>query len=313
MKLDNFNEAFKSEKQCRLAFKLMRDKQGVVCKKCGNIRQYWLKNIEQYQCSQCNFRTTLRSGTVMEASKLSFKIWLTAIFIMSIHKKGVSALEMQRILGLKRYEPVWLMMQKIRLNIGHIMENLVLDEYVEMDEGAFVAKNEKQDKDEKRKRGRGSQRNSKVLVMSKTEPIPAAFQKKNKKTSKFKLVKMQVIDAADGQTINDEANKSIQPESIIKTDGWSGYSTLKETHKNHQPEIVTIDKIEKVLPWVHIMISNAKRKLLGIHHHVDNSYLQNYLNEFCYKVNNRYSDMFDSLMNTMVRGTWYKKFSYVNG
>ena len=58
--------------------------------------------------------------------------------------------------------------------------------------------------------------------------------------------------------------------------------------KEHRPQVIPKSEVGKALPWVHIAISNAKRQLLDIYHHTDPQYLQNYLNEFCYKFNRRY-------------------------
>ena len=66
-----------------------------------------------WQCRQCRFRTTLRSGTIMQASKLPFRKWYLAMAFMTFSKKGISAKEMQRQLAHKYYEPVWLMMHKL--------------------------------------------------------------------------------------------------------------------------------------------------------------------------------------------------------
>lgn len=96
-------------------YKKVREKQGITYKKCQCIKHYWLKDKWQWQCSSCRFRTTLRSGTVMESSKLSFKMWFAAMTFMSFNKKGISALEMRRQLGHKFYEPIWSMMHKIRV------------------------------------------------------------------------------------------------------------------------------------------------------------------------------------------------------
>ena len=72
MTLLEFSRRFPTEKSCRIHFKSVRDKQGIVCKKCKHTDHYWLQYKEQYQCKQCSFRTTLRSGTIMEASNMPF-------------------------------------------------------------------------------------------------------------------------------------------------------------------------------------------------------------------------------------------------
>ena len=129
----SFGVHFTDEKSCRLHFKKQRDQQGVICKRCGSTDHYWLINKWSYQCKSCKSRTSLRSITIMESSKLSFMIWYKTIFLLSMTKKGFSSKEIQRQLGLKRYEPVWAMMHKLRKEIGITLEGML-----EMDEGYFT-------------------------------------------------------------------------------------------------------------------------------------------------------------------------------
>ncbi|MFT6810921.1 MAG: hypothetical protein ACJA01_004167, partial [Saprospiraceae bacterium] len=110
---------FPDERSSRTHLKAQREKEGVLCKKCGHTEHYWLQGKEQWQCKSCSFRTTLRSGTMMlQSSKLPFQFWYLVIALMTITKKGFSALEMQRQIGHKRYEPIWFMMHKIRAAMG---------------------------------------------------------------------------------------------------------------------------------------------------------------------------------------------------
>ena len=65
MKMLEFFETYPNEESCKEAFKQMRLKEGVKCKRCGNTAHYWKKNREQWECKKCHHRTTLKSGTVM--------------------------------------------------------------------------------------------------------------------------------------------------------------------------------------------------------------------------------------------------------
>ena len=92
------------------------------------------------------------------------------------------------------------------------------------------------------------------------------------------------------------------------------FQQTKEIAKKHIQKVVPPIEASNALPWVHTMISNAKRNLPGIHHSMTKYYLQNYLNEFCYKTNRRYSDnLFDRLMIARVEDAWYGKLLYKNG
>ena len=107
-----------TEKECREYFKEYREKVGIRCKKCTSKSHYWLKGKEQWQCKNCKFRTTLKSGTTLQHSNMKISSWLKIIYWQFEEKGGVSAKKVQRKLGHKRYEPVWAMMHKIRKEIG---------------------------------------------------------------------------------------------------------------------------------------------------------------------------------------------------
>ena len=83
----------------------------------------------------------------MENSNLSYRVWLWALYFMSLTKKGFSALEMQRLVRHKRYEPIWLSMQKIRISMGHRDAKYTLDGFIEMDEGFFEGHRKKSEED----------------------------------------------------------------------------------------------------------------------------------------------------------------------
>jgi len=105
----------------------------------------------------------------MQASKLPFRYWFIAMHLLTGTKKTFSALELQRQLGHKYYEPVWYMLQKLRKTMGIRNQQYKLDKVVELDEGFFESVDTEKDPDKKGKklkRGRGSQRQTKVIVMA---------------------------------------------------------------------------------------------------------------------------------------------------
>ena len=269
MEFIKFIKQYGSEEKCKMLFKSYRDNQGVVCKNCGCKKQYWIDTHNKYQCSECRFQTTLRSGTLLESSKLSYQYWIYAIYLMTMTKKSISALELQRQLGHKRYEPIWAMQHKIRIAMGNRENKYALKDMVEMDDAFFVS-HDKEDKNNKR--GRGSSKNSKVLVMTEVKPNKGRPSTK-KKSSAFRFVKMFVIDDSSSETINSASQDSLSPNSKVKTDGWRGFNKVKEIVKKHIRKVVPPCEASIALPWVHTMISNAKRNLLGIHHSMTKYYL----------------------------------------
>ena len=123
---------------------------------------------------------------------------------------------------------------------------------------------------------------------------------------------MIVIPDSSAKTMNETVAASTSSSSVIKSDGWRGFSKIKEISSKHIRKIAPPKEASKVLPWVHTMISNAKRNFLGVNHKIKDVYLQNYLDEFCYKTNRRYfgKDLFERLMVAAVEDTWYGKVRY---
>lgn len=100
MNLFTFSAHFGDENACRTHFKSERDNQGVICKKYGHTEHYWKQDKWSYECKSCRFRTSLKSGTIIQHSNLSLLVWYRAMFLISTTKKGFSSQEMQRHLGL---------------------------------------------------------------------------------------------------------------------------------------------------------------------------------------------------------------------
>lgn len=295
MTLLEFNKVFKTEKACRLHFKKVRDREGVICKKCASKDHYWLQYKEQYQCKLCGFRTTLRSGTVMEDSKLPFKTWYMIMMLMSATKKGFSASEIQRQVGHKRYETIWNIVHKLRTVMGKREGLYKLQDIIEFDEGHFEVETSKKVKG-KLKRGKGSQRQKQVAVMAESTPLEDI--KKDKKSSHVRYFKMKVLDTAKSEDINETVKESISEKSIVLSDKATTYVDISKYVETHITEKSGKHTTTSTLKWVHIAIANAKRNFLGIYHKIKGKYLQNYLNEFVYKLNRRYfkTNLFDRLI-----------------
>ncbi|KAA6331186.1 hypothetical protein EZS27_020178 [termite gut metagenome] len=95
-------------------FKAQRNQIGVVCPKCDGKQHYWFKNKLSYEGKHCGARQSLRSGMVMEHTKLPFLYWYIAIHFRAISKKSFSSSELQRQLEHKRYQPIWELANKLR-------------------------------------------------------------------------------------------------------------------------------------------------------------------------------------------------------
>ncbi len=283
---------------------MVRKKEDIKCKNCGCTKHYWLKAKYQWQCSECRFRTTLRSGTMMENSNLPFRKWYLAMAFMSFTKKGLSAKELQRQLDHPRYGTVWSMMHRIRQAMGQRDELYNLEGMIEFDEGYFSTETSKYEK-QKLKRGRGSQKQTNVAVMAESTHLEDIEIGKTSKHCRY--FKMKVLESHDSDEINKVVEESFDEKCIVFSDKSTSYVDIAKYVDVHVTEKSTRETTVKSLPWVHIAISNAKRTLLGIYHKIKGKYLQLYLDEFCYKLNRRYFrvKLFDRLAIAMSNNYWY--------
>lgn len=299
MNLLSFYKKFHDEDTCIKHLKEQREQRGIICSKCGCVHHYWKGYRNQWQCKKCGHRTSLTAGTVMHGSKLPLMYWFTAMHLLTSTKKSFSAKELQRQLGHNRYQPIWEMLHKLRDVMGQRDATYQLVGSIELDEGFFSTEVDEAEKSQPRKRGRGSQAKTKVLVMAESEPNDDAGNKHKVKKA-VGHIKMIVIEDLKSKTIDSNVVKFINNASELTTDDSSSYVNFKNIVNAHMSQVIEPKDISKVLPWVHIVISNAKRMLLDVFHDIKPEYLQNYLNEFCFKFNRRWMDVFDRLMHSCV-------------
>ena len=301
MNVFSFTAQFDNEVSCREHFKLERDKIGVNCRRCQHDQHYWIKSQWSYECKKCRSRTSLRSGTIMQNSNLSFLVWYKTMFLMSMTKKGFSSKEIQKQLGLKRYEPVWAMVHKLRKAMGNRDDRYTLEGMIEMDEGYFTVESSEFEKS-KGLRGRGAAGKQNVAIMAESTPLEDINSKKNSRHCRY--FKAKVLESHSKDEINSTVSNSIHEKSIVFTDKSTSYVDIADYVELHITEKSDKKTTEETLKWVHITISNAKRNLLGNYHKTKGKYLQLYLDEFCYKLNRRYfgEKLFDRLVIANITG-----------
>ena len=302
MNIFDFTVHFDSEESCRTHFKQERDKVGVICKKCGHTEHYWIKSRWSYECKKCRSRTSLRSGTIMQSSNLSFLIWYKTMFLLSATKKGFSSKEIQRQLGLNRYEPVWSMVHKLRKAMGNRDDRYTLEGMIEMDEGYFTIEASEHNH-KTQKAGRGSKTKSNVMVMAESTVLEDINTGKVDRQCRY--FKAKVLDDHKVEGTDETLKKSISDnQTIVFTDKSTSYVNIADYVEIHISKKSNEQTTKETLKWVHIAISNAKRNFTGNYHKIKRKYLQLYLNEFVYKLNRRYfgEKIFDRLVIASVTG-----------
>ena len=217
------------------------------------------------------------------------------MFLMSATKKGFSAKEIQKQLGLKRYEPVWTMVHKLRAAMGNRDSQYTLQDMIEFDEAYFSVAVSEIEKS-KGIRGKGAKGKQNVGVFA--ESIPLEDPETGKKSKFCGYFKAVVLPTHKSDEVNNLIEENLDEQCIVFTDKSTSYVDISDFVELHVTEKSSKETTGQTLKWVHIAISNAKRNILGNYHKIKRKYLQLYLNEFVYKLNRRYfgDKLFDRLI-----------------
>lgn len=290
-----FTAHFGDEDSCRLDFKAQRERLGIVCKKCGCTEHYWKQDKWSHECKSCKFRTSLRSGTILESSRLPFLVWYRTMFLMNATKKGFSAKEIQRLLGLKRYEPVWTMVFKLNKAMGERDARYTLEGMIEFDETYFTVLTSEIEK---------SKTSRKVAVLPERAPMESSQTGQASKQVRYFRARVQGTRKWRGD-IDGTIQESLNAKTIVYADEDISYVDISDYVELHIAEKSTKESKTENLKWVYILISNTKTNLMDNYHKIKGKYLQLYLNEFVCKLNRRYFDeqIFDRVVVAAITNT----------
>lgn len=219
----------------------------------------------------------MTAGTVLHKTRTPLHLWFWAAYLMTTATPGVSALQLQRQLGVSRYETAWMMLHKLRRAMVN-PERTPLTGEVEVDE-CFVGGHEEG------LRG-GRAKGIKELVVVGVEVRGAGSGR----------VRMQVIDDASADTLCGFVADSVGPGATVHTDAWPSYRRLAKQGYVHRPRsqragLLLGEEPGQMLPRVHRMIGNLKSWLQGTHRGVSGEHLQVYLDEYVFRFNRRRTPM----------------------
>src|SRR5271165_308350 len=131
--LRQFQSDFATEEACEAYLAACRWPEGFICPRCANRRAYELVNQRRWQCAGCRHQVSLTAGTVLHRTKIPLTQWFWAAYLMTTDKRGVSALLLQRQLGLSCYETAWMLLHKLRRAMVNVVREPLYGE-VEVDE-----------------------------------------------------------------------------------------------------------------------------------------------------------------------------------
>ena len=264
----DFQDMFPDEESCLAYLGLLRWHSGFRCPACDHA-QAWEMGKGVYRCQSCSHETSVTRGTIFENTKKPLRLWFMAIWYIVNQKNGVSALGLQQALGLGSYKTAWSWLHKLRRAMVRPGRDR-LSGVVEVDE-MFIGG------PRPGKAGRGAE--NKVIVL-------IAVEQKDRGIGRIRL---QIIPDATALSLETALKDMVEPGSIVKTDGFRGYSGLPKSYTHHIIEKHQTDDGDTT-PLAHRIASLLRRWLLGTHQGAPApTHLAYYLDEFTFRFNRRTS------------------------
>ncbi len=266
------------EASCEQWLAEVRWPNGFVCPSCGSQNACRLSSRPVWQCRDCRRQTSVTAGTAMHRSKVPLRIWVYALWLMSVRKVTISALQFQRETGIGSYKTCWNLLHKVRATLDESVDDKLHQGTVELDESQLGGR--------RGRKGRRLGEGGRWLVIA-VERI--VVQKKGKVYTCSGSARAEVSTNCNAETLLGFAEKSIAEGAVVQTDGWASYARLKDRGWQHWPVPVHGDKVvlDRVFPKVHLFASNFKALIIGTFHGVSGKYLHRYLAAFTYRFNRR--------------------------
>lgn len=286
--LPEFQRLFPDEAACATYLERARWSDGFICLRCGTIGEPYRYSARPgvLCCRACRRETRLTAGTVMERTHTPLSVWFWGAYLVASQTPGISAVQLQRQLGLSRYETAFQILHKLRAGMVRPDQDQIggkPDEHVEADETWIGGRT--------RGEGRGVHHKSLVAAAVEVRQRKPGTKLNPRRSGRYAgRVRLAVVPDRSARALGGFVKTVVVPGARIITDDWSGYAGLTKHGFNHvaiaergDPQVA-----EEFMPIVHLVFSNLKTWLRGIHHGVSPQHLQTYLNEFTFRFNRRF-------------------------
>jgi transposase-like protein len=270
-----FQERFATEEACRAYLFASRWPEGLVCPTCG-ARAAGERHRHRlvWQCKRCAHQTSPTAGTVLHGTHTPLRTWFWAAYLVATHHPGISAKQLQRQLGLSRYETAWLILHKLRRALV-APEREPLHGEVEVDE-CWIG---------------GVEPGRIARAPGRKTLVAVAVEVRGAGSGRLRLA---AVPDASGPTLQRFVYDAVAPGAIVHTDGWRSYNKIAAHGYEHRPRSQRAprpDGGDPILRRAHCAISNLKIWLGGTHRGVSREHLLVYLDEYVFRHNRRTTPM----------------------
>ncbi len=294
MSADLTNPIFTNEKAARKHLELLRWPNGPVCSHCGESEKITKLRGKShrpglYQCNACRQPFTVTVGTILEDSHIELHKWLLAFHLMAASKKGISAHQLHRMLGIT-YKSAWFMAHRIREAMkADYTKVLGGNNPVEADE-TFVG-----NKCGAKKRPGYAHKHAVLSLVERGGEVRSFH-----------------VPSVSAKTLKPYLKYHIDPDAHLMTDDAGQYRIIGPEFAKH--DVVCHSADEYVRGEVHTntvesFFSILKRGLIGVYHHVGAQHLQRYVTEFDFRYNHRKTTDSQRVTN-VVKGIAGKRLTY---
>lgn len=271
---------FSQEDACAAYLAALRWPGGWACPRCTSTAASSVRR-GRWRCDHCRYEMSVTAGTIFHDSHLPLTIWFRAMWQVTSQKNGISALGLQRILGLGSYKTAWSMLHKLRRAMVRPGRER-LSGLVEVDEGYWGGEETGVD---------GRQLEEKVVLLVAAEADGKGIGR----------IRLATAPDTSKSSLHGFIRRSVEPGSTVRTDGYNHYLGLEGYVHDRQMQTRQPEG-EHVLPRVHRVISLLKRWLLGTHQgRVGREQMDHYLNEFTFRFNRRKSTSRGKLFYRLVQ------------
>lgn len=278
LSLVQFQTLYATEQQCEQALVAQRWPQGFKCAHCGCKRSFTTHNRQGrqlWECFVCGYQSSSIVGTVMENTKLPLRVWFLAMYLMTQHKCGISALALKRHLGVS-YKSAWLIKHKLMQAMALHDASFRLQGRVEIDDAYLGGE-------------RAGHINGGRKAANKTAFVAAV-----QTTAEGRPVYVHLTPVADftNEDMRQWALKHLEPGSHVVSDGTRAFAQVAQAQATHERYVTGGGRQGAQTPslrWVNTVLGNLKTSLMGTYHSFDHAkYAARYLAEFAYRFNRRF-------------------------
>ena len=262
---------YSTDAKCRELLERLRWPSGVACIRCGSMSISEIQSRKQYDCNDCRYHFSVTAGTIMHDSHLPLRKWFIAIYLMCESKKGISALQLKRTLGVA-YKTAWYLCHRIREAMGNDpFEGPTLLGIVEVDETLVGGKT----------KGKG-----RAYKGNKTWVAGAIQRNGGIRLERIPNTQKGTLHDFIARTVKDDA-EAIYTDELASYLGIADHNTRHET-VNHSIEEWTAGDVHT--NTIEGVWSLFKRSIIGAFHQVSAKHLDRYLEELEWRYSNRDND-----------------------